>query len=82
MNRREFIIGCSVVAACAALPGEVMVAGVRYQSWPFGEPRPSEYFTGQIGGWGDYKDPRPLSVFMPRLVELQAHCPTLAWRPL
>ncbi len=55
MNRREFIAGIGTAVAAAAIPlpplteFDPLVRAIIYQSWPFNEPRPEFWHSGQIG---------------------------------
>lgn len=54
LTRRDLLLGSVALVAIAAagIPGEQRWAGIRWQSWPYGSERPSEFAQGTIGGGG------------------------------
>lgn len=84
IDRRSFLIGSSAVVVAAALPAaatsDPLVIGIRYQTWPWGEPRPfNDWCVGSVGGYGG--ELKPLSALMPHL-DKHFRCGPLWWEPI
>lgn len=60
--RRQFLLGTAAIVAAQALPlaaqAGPLISGLRWQSWPIGEPHPPEYCVGTIGFGGGELRPR------------------------
>lgn len=70
------------VRASIVLPHDPLVPGIRWQTWPLGAVRPTEFAEGSIGpelGRGVLK---PLSHFLKRVDKHRAIFPDLVWEPM
>lgn len=95
MNRRDFFIGAAAVAVLPLIPRiaptfderellrpfDPEVRGIRWQSWPWGLPRPDEFASGSMDTL-PHGTRKPLSHFMAKLERYRTIYPDLDFEPI
>jgi hypothetical protein len=98
IHRRTFLAGLFSAFAAPAIvraenimpvrlivpsPPEILVRGVRWQSWPLGQPHPeTDFAQGSIGPESGGGVVKPLSHFLKRMDWHRRHWPGLVWEPM